>query len=326
MQGLRKRFGPVQALDGLDLNVPVGTICGFLGPNGAGKTTTIRALLGLIRPDEGEVQVLGHQIPTGLVDLRGHVGAIVDQPAVYPPLSGKANLQLVSRMRGTTGQIDEVLDLVGLSEAAQRRTSTYSFGMRQRLALAAALLGEPELLILDEPASGLDPAGQRDLHQILEDIRSRGATLLISSHMLAEVEMLCDYIAIIDRGRLIATGRTADLLGSTAATVTWVVEVSSGQGVNAASTLSAAGLNVTAVDDATVHVEAEDPAWVTYHLGTHGIWLRGLLATAKDLRSLFLELTERQPPQLVDTPSADPEADPEADPDGDPDGDPEAKA
>lgn len=286
--GLVKRYGELAALDGLDLAVPTRSIFGFLGPNGAGKTTTLRALLGLVRPDAGRMQVLGVDVPRRLDSLRGRVGAVVEAPAPYPPLSGRANLRVMADLAGGRGRgdVDAMLELVGLAGAGRKPVSHYSLGMRQRLSLAGALLGRPELLVLDEPANGLDPAGQQALRQVLRGARDGGATLIISSHQLSEVEALCDHVAIIDSGRLLWSGATADLL---ARPRSWRVELGEDDPQRAGAVLTAAGVRV--LSTAPFTVECGDPTFVTRALGESGIWLGGLEPVRVGLEDVFLQLT-----------------------------------
>lgn len=293
IEALHKSFGRLPVLRGLDMEVPEGSICGFLGPNGAGKTTTIRTLLGLVRPDSGSVSVLGHEVPADIVGLRGQVGAVVDRPAVFPPLTGRTNLRVIGDLTGGVpdSRIDALLDLVDLHSAADRKAGTYSHGMRQRLALAGALLAEPSLLVLDEPATGLDPAGQRDLRRILGKCRDGGATVLLSSHLLPEVQMLCDHILIIREGVLIAAGDTDDLLAG-ASGFSWHVEVGTGNEVEACRALASGGLTANQAAPGYLVVDSDDPAAITRILGEAGIWLRGLTPGGADLESLFLRLTD----------------------------------
>jgi len=303
VRALVKHFGDQPALDGLDLDVPAGSIFGFLGPNGAGKTTAIRALLGLLRPDSGTVEVLGSPVPDRLVELRGRVGAVVDQPALYPPLSARANLRVVADMAGAgPGDVDTLLDLVGLASTGKKAVSKFSYGMRQRLALACALVGRPELLLLDEPANGLDPAGQLALRSLLRSVRDSGSTLVISSHLLSEVEQLCDHVAIIDRGRPVWAGRTAQLLDRPRQ---WRVDLGAADPGTAAAALAAAGIRVLAgatvagtsasEQPGVLTVEADDGALVTYTLGMAGIWIRGLEQVRIGLEEIFLQITGNRP-------------------------------
>ena len=211
--GLVKTFGPTRALDGLDLTVEAGEVHGFLGPNGAGKTTTLRMALGLIMPSEGTVELFGRDpIRQGARALEG-VAGFVEAPRFYPYLSARKNLELLAALDGggARERILEVLEIVELSPRAGHRVGGYSHGMRQRLGIAAALLRRPRLLILDEPATGLDPAGMRDMRELIRRLAGEGITVLLSSHQLPEVQELCDRVAIVDRGRVVYEGALADL-------------------------------------------------------------------------------------------------------------------
>jgi ABC-type multidrug transport system ATPase subunit len=211
--GLTRRFGPLVAVDQIDLRVPQGSVYSFLGPNGAGKTTTIRMLLGLIRPHSGKVMVFGSALHRERLSILRRVGSLVEAPSLYPHLTGRENLELIRRMTGgTRAQIDRALSIVRMTQDAHRLVSHYSTGMRQRLGLAVALLNEPELLILDEPTNGLDPAGIHEIRQLICDLpRQSGVTVFVSSHLLNEVEQMAAlveraHIGIIDKGRLIFQG------------------------------------------------------------------------------------------------------------------------
>ena len=219
--GLSKRYGELAAVDGLDLTVDRGELYGFLGPNGAGKTTTIRMALGLIHPTGGRIEVLGSSVTAGRGPLE-RVGALVEEPAFWPYLSGRRNLEAFARagigradIRARLGRIDEVLHTVGLTDAAGKRVKQYSQGMRQRLGIALALLGDPDLLTLDEPTNGLDPSGMREIRELLRRLADRGTTIFISSHLLAEVEVMCDRVGVMARGRLVAEGPPGTLRGTT---------------------------------------------------------------------------------------------------------------
>jgi ABC-type multidrug transport system ATPase subunit len=211
--GLSRRFGSLTAVDSLNLEVPRGSVYGFLGPNGAGKTTTIRLLLGLIRPNTGEVQLFGESLRRRRLALLGRVGALVESPSLYPNLTGRENLEVTRRLvGGNKEQIAHALNLVRLEDAADRRVSGYSNGMRQRLGLALALLSWPELLILDEPTNGLDPAGIQEMRELIVQLPSEyGVTVFLSSHLLAEVEQVATHIGIIQEGRLRFQGTQEDL-------------------------------------------------------------------------------------------------------------------
>jgi ABC-2 type transport system ATP-binding protein len=214
-RGLTKRYGDMVAVDNLDLLVEEGKIFGFLGPNGAGKTTTMRMMLGLIRPTSGEARVLGMDIGTQLPEILARTGSIIENPTFYPYLSGRDNLRAVARLTGVSeGKIPEILELMDLTEAANRKFKTYSLGMKQRLAVGAALLNDPDLLILDEPANGLDPAGIVEMRDLMKRLKHQGHTVLISSHVLHEIEQICDRIAILNHGRIVVQGRVEELLHS----------------------------------------------------------------------------------------------------------------
>jgi ABC-2 type transport system ATP-binding protein len=211
---LSKRYGSRLAVDRLDLTVRQGEIFGFLGPNGAGKTTTIRMLLGLIRPTGGSVELFGQDLAASPAGVLPRVGALIEAPALYGYLSGRANLEvLAGPLRGIPKRrIDEVLSTVDLKERQRDRVRSYSLGMKQRLGVAAAMLNDPDLLVLDEPANGLDPAGVVEMRDLLRSLVARGATVFVSSHVLGEVQQLCDRVAIIARGRLVTEAPVADLV------------------------------------------------------------------------------------------------------------------
>jgi ABC-type multidrug transport system ATPase subunit len=209
--GLTKRFGPTVAVDALDVKVSGGQVYGFLGPNGAGKTTTIRMLLGLIAPSAGRIELLGRRLPDPRAVAR--TGSMIEEPAFYPWMTGRQNLQVLAATGGgcTASEVTRVLSLAGLGDVAARKVKAYSQGMRQRLGIAAAILGRPPLLIIDEPTNGLDPAGIREIRQLLRDLAADGTTVFLSSHLLAEVEQVCDRVAVIVRGRLVDEGAPATL-------------------------------------------------------------------------------------------------------------------
>jgi ABC-2 type transport system ATP-binding protein len=210
--GLTKRYGKIVAVDGFTIRVPQGGVTGFVGPNGAGKTTTIRMLLGLVRPTAGSATVLGRPISKPREYL-SKVGALIESPAFYPPLSGRRNLAVFAALGGQDARrIDEVLDVVGLTARADDPYRTYSLGMKQRLGIAAALLPDPEILVLDEPTNGLDPAGIREMRELLRRLGGSGKTVFVSSHLMAEVQRLCDHLVVIRAGRLVFQGTVQALL------------------------------------------------------------------------------------------------------------------
>ncbi|MBI2918463.1 MAG: ABC transporter ATP-binding protein [Chloroflexi bacterium] len=213
-RGLTKWYGRVLAVDGLSLQVPRGGVFGLLGPNGSGKTTTMAMLLGLVRPTSGTMSLLGQDTDGGHDQALRRVGAIVEAPAFYPYLSGRANLLYFQGIngQGKPQEVDRLLEMVGLAVRANSKFATYSLGMKQRLGIAYALLGDPELLFLDEPTNGLDPAGMAEIRELIRGLGGGGRTVLLSSHLLHEVEQVCDQVAILSKGRLIAQGHVQELL------------------------------------------------------------------------------------------------------------------
>ena len=219
LRGLAKRYRGVLAVDRVDLVIEAGQVYGLLGPNGAGKTTIMRMLLGLIRPTAGEARLFGQPVRPGAPVLR-RVGALVDSPGFVPHLSGLANLELFWRAGKQDlkeAHLEEALAIADLGDAIRRRYRTYSHGMRQRLGIAQALLGRPELLVLDEPTSGLDPQQMREIRELVGRVAARGTTVLLSSHLLSEVEQVCDHVAVMNRGTLVQAGSVSELTGAVSA-------------------------------------------------------------------------------------------------------------
>jgi ABC-2 type transport system ATP-binding protein len=214
LEGMTKRFGARAAVDGLSIEVPEGVVAGFVGPNGAGKSTTLRVLLGLVRPTSGNGFVLGESIDNPASYL-GRVGGLIEGPAFHPALSGQRNLEVLGALAGRSeAEIPELLWQVGLQARAGDAYRTYSLGMKQRLGIAGALLGDPEVLLLDEPSNGLDPAGIREMRELIGSLARAGRTILVSSHLLTEVEQVCDWLIMIDRGHRVFQGPTSNLLAS----------------------------------------------------------------------------------------------------------------
>jgi ABC-2 type transport system ATP-binding protein len=301
-RGLRKTYRSVRGrsvgVEGLDLNVPVGGVHGFLGPNGSGKTTTIRMLLGLVRPDRGTARIFGHEVPRRLPDVVDRVGAIVESPKFFPAFSARRNLRLLADAIGAPrGRVDAVLDEVGLAGRARDRYRTYSLGMKQRLAIAATLLKDPDLLIFDEPTNGLDPAGIREIRQTMRGLADRGKTVLVSSHILGEVEQIADTVSIVARGRLVASGRVADLIGAGGRGGHSVrVRVAPDDLTIATSLLETGGLAVRRDHDALVVEGGLDSGELNRILGERGVWARELVPLQADLESVFLGLTQHESP------------------------------
>ena len=297
-RGLMKSYGTTPALQGLDLTVPRGVVYGFLGPNGAGKTTTIRCLTGLIRPDGGQMELLGQPFTWHDRHRLEHIGSLIESPAFYPNLSGRDNLGVIGSTGAPprAGRVEEVLDLVGLRDRASDKARTYSSGMRQRLAIAAALLSEPQLLVLDEPANGLDPAGIVAMRETLRYLAAQGTTVFVSSHILPEVQQLADVVGIVNHGRLVRQGALDEML-----TQTGHVRVR----VEAADSVAARALLDRVIGADAVWEEAgqaEGDGWITVRvepsragevnraLAQAGIFATGL-DSGSDLETLFLSLT-----------------------------------
>jgi ABC-2 type transport system ATP-binding protein len=292
-RGLVKRYKDVLAVDHIDLNVRSGDVYGFLGPNGAGKTTTLRMVLGLITPTEGHAELFGRDpMRHGAHALDG-VAGFVEAPRFYPYLSGRKNLQLLAALdgNGAAARIDEVLEIVDLAGRARHRVGGYSHGMRQRLGIAAALLRSPRLLILDEPATGLDPAGMRDMRALIRRLTEEGITVLLSSHQLPEVQELCDRVAIVDSGRVVYEGALADLRRQGGAS--YRLRTSDD---NAALELarSQPGVEHASAAEHGLSLQADEQhvGELSLALGAAGIAILALTPELATLEDLFFRLTE----------------------------------
>ncbi len=303
VEGLRKEYrrlrgGTTVAVDGLDLEVPEGGIFGFLGPNGAGKTTTIRCLLGLVRASAGRLTLMGVQVPGRLPTVISRVGSIVETPALFPRFSGRRNLRILARVDGIgRAAVDDVLDRVDLAERADDLVKNYSLGMRQRLGIAAALLKDPALLILDEPANGLDPAGIVEVRELLRRLGAEGRTVFVSSHILNEVQQIADRVAILAHGRLIVAGSVREVLATGGGHGLRVRLRDIGAGAHA---LAAAGITSSTVDGVLhVKVVPQDAERVSRTLAEAGLYVTELRADEVDLETVFLELTGEVPPTGV---------------------------
>jgi ABC-2 type transport system ATP-binding protein len=285
-RGLTKRFGRVRAVDDLSFEVRPGRVTGFLGPNGAGKSTTMRMVLGLVRPTAGSATVLG--LPYGSMERPATaVGAVLEVQSFHPRRTGRNHLRVLAAASGVSdARVDEVLALVDLTDAADRKAGGYSLGMRQRLGLAGALLGDPRVLILDEPANGLDPQGIRWLREFLRRFAENGNAILISSHLLSEMAMMADEVIVIDRGRLVRQGSLADLTAGHAS-----LRVAAADHAALQAALVEAGLQPRVDGDAFV-VTGVDAAIVGRIAATEGIALTQLTAQESTLEDAFLELTE----------------------------------
>lgn len=296
----RWRKRPEHAVRGLDLTVQTGGVFGFLGPNGSGKTTTIRLLLGLVKADSGSMTLLGRAVPQDLPSVIGRVGALVETPLFFPNFSGRRNLALLARASNIPlSRVQDMLELVGLAGRADTRVRTYSLGMKQRLGIAAALLKNPELLILDEPGNGLDAAGIREVRELIRRLGTSGVTVLLSSHQLGEVQQVCDRVAIMCHGQVIASGSVVDLLAERSS---GDVRVRLADPLAGRDVLQQAGFTVTASEDSWRVGGVTDPAEVTRTLSQAGLYLTELSPIAADLESVFLDLTSAAPVTDLATP------------------------
>ncbi|GAA4267036.1 ABC transporter ATP-binding protein [Frondihabitans peucedani] len=293
---LSKSFGRQKAVADLDLAVPSGSVFGFLGPNGSGKTSTIRMLLGLTKASSGEIRMLGRAMPTGLAQVLPRVGALVEGPAFYPFLSGRANLmRLDTADRGAPGatrqaRVDAALDRVGLTHAASKKAHAYSLGMKQRLGIAGALLMPRDLLILDEPSNGLDPQGTREVRSLIGSLAGEGTTIFVSSHLLSEIEQMCSHVAVMSAGRLVAQGTLDELRRQGVQRVT----VSTVDVDEAARVLVGLGLDpAVSGTQVTAELSADSPPPERLNrlLVESGVGVRGFAVAGASLEDRFVDLT-----------------------------------
>jgi ABC-2 type transport system ATP-binding protein len=303
-RGLLKRYGHILAVDHVDLTVQAGDIYGFLGPNGAGKTTGMRMLLGLMRPDDGEVRLFGRDPLRELPEALDGVAGFVESPHFYPYLSGRKNLELFATLDGgdAVERVEEVLETVGLERRARDRVGGYSMGMRQRLGLAVSLLRDPKLLILDEPTNGLDPGGIRDMRGLIRELAEAGMTIFLSSHLLAEVEELCTRVAVIREGRVVYEGSLADLHASTAPRY----RLRTDDQPAARAILDDAAAREVALEGGELIFSADEPAVLelSRRLVEAGLGIAALVPETATLEHLFFELTEgaEHPHRLEEVP------------------------
>lgn len=290
---LQKHFGSVRAVEDVSLAVRRAEVFGFLGPNGAGKTTTISMILGLTHPTMGTVNVLGKPVTPQQSRVLQHIGALVGSPALILPFSARRNLQIMSYLRPDlpSQRINEVLEWVGLRDAAHRRVQDFSTGMKQRLGLAMTLLNRPDLLILDEPTNGMDPAGIHEVRLLLRSLVEQGMTVFLSSHLLHEMELVCDRVAIIQHGHIIAQGAVTELLGR-AQEIVRVRTDNPDQTMQALSSIPDA--YAIHLDAPYVEVQGVSSEVVLYHLVSEGLTPKGVTVSHLDLEKVFLDLTRDQ--------------------------------
>jgi len=304
-RGLTKRFGERTALDGIDLQVPMGSAFGFLGPNGAGKTTIIRTLLGLTHADAGTMAILGHPVPAERSAALKRVGAIVEEPRFHMHLTGRENLRTIAAVRGpeVDARIAPALARVGLSDRADQKVKSYSMGMRQRLGVARCLLADPLLLILDEPTNGLDPGGIQEFREMIRAmVEQEGRTVFISSHLLDEVEKTCDAAAIVDRGKIITQGAISDLADGGSARHELILGVDDADralGVLGASALVAEARRSDEGLRVVLTGELSSAAQINADLVGAGIGVARLEPVRQSLEQRFLEVTSRLDADLV---------------------------
>ncbi len=304
--GLRKEYrslrgGPVVAVDDLDLVVEAGGVHGLLGPDGSGKTTTLRLLLGLARATRGEMRLLGDAVPRRLPSVVSRVGAVVDHPGFLPSATGRRNLRLLAASVGVAdSEVAGLLERVGLQGREDVAYRAYTPGMRQRLAIASTLLRSPELVVLDEPTRGLDPTAVRGVRTVVRELAASGVTVLVTSHVLAEVQQVCDTVSILDSGRLVSSGAVEDLIGRAPAPG---VRVGVDRVHEAITHLTGAGFRVLPEQDGLLYVEsAADPARVTEVLAAHGLFVRELVPDRRDGPEATVAA-----PRSPDSPSTPPE-------------------
>ncbi len=300
IKGLRKTYrsrgGPRRALDGFDMHVEAGQVHGFLGPNGSGKTTTLRTLLGLIRADGGEMRVFGQELPGALSQVVPQVGAIVESPQFFGNFSARDTLSLLCDAGNLPqSRVDWAFELVGLRDRAKERVKTYSLGMKQRLAVASALLKQPRLLILDEPANGLDPGGIREMREMMATLSAGGMTVVLSSHILSEIEIICDNVTIISLGRRVASGPVSEVLAAYSTGQVRVAFESPSDLESAEQVLRAAGIAYQKQNGHFLVSGVDKPASLSRLLADRQLYVAELTPVGVDLESVFLELTGTAP-------------------------------
>ncbi len=298
VDGISKRFGKTQALSGLSLAVPEGSVCGLLGPNGSGKTTAIRILLGLSRADSGSAELLGTTVGgRGFKDVVSRTGSLIEGPALYGRATARQNMRIQARARGLSDDqagIDRLLQLVGLNERANTNARGFSLGMKQRLGLAISLIGDPKMVILDEPTNGLDPSGIVEIRELITRLPQSGVTVLVSSHLLSEVQLMCDRATIINHGSVVADGTMEQILRRAgAAEAGFLVRVAPDEVLKATGILTEIGLSVAEAPGGELAVggRIEDGSQINTLLAGSGIYVSELRKNQPDLEGVFMSLT-----------------------------------
>ncbi len=288
--GLSKNYKKIRAVDGLTMQVPRGVVVGFLGPNGAGKTTTMRILMGLVRPSGGWATMLGVPVDEHTAEIRRRIGTLIESPFFYPTHTGRTNLRIQAKLAGVSDdRVDSALEAVELSGRAKSKYTTYSLGMKQRLGIANALLTDPELMLLDEPTNGLDPAGIVEIRELLRRLTGEGRTIFVSSHLLAEVQQMCDYVIILNRGRQVASGSVSELVAKGRQLMATVPDTKA-----AVDVLKRANFSAVIGDGNRVAIKDADGrgADINRALSEQGIYASELLEQDPSLEQVFLQLTD----------------------------------
>ena len=293
--GLVKRFGTLTASDHVDIEVKRGEVVGLLGPNGAGKSTTIGMVLGLVRPDAGRAEVAGQDVATHREEALAHLGAMLEVTSFWPHLTGRQNLMALAILRGkdAAARVDPLLKRIGLADRAGSKFRTYSLGMRQRLGIASTLLPDPAVVILDEPANGLDPAGQREIRELVRELASEGRGVLLASHLLHEVELVCDRVVVVQKGRIIAAGTIAEITRGGSS-----YEITVAEKERAAEALRRVqGVGEVRLTGAGVEVDAGPDRGheLNRALVEHGLYASAIVPRQNSLEDVFIELTEKEP-------------------------------
>jgi len=296
-QGISKKYRTTQALNDLHLAVPEGSVCGLLGPNGSGKTTAIRVLLGLTRADSGTAELLGTRVGgRGFADVVSRTGSLIEGPALYGRATARQNMKIQARARGfdsAEGGIDDLLKLVGLADRADTNARGFSLGMKQRLGLAIALIGNPKMVILDEPTNGLDPSGIVEIRELIKGLPQSGVTVLVSSHLLSEVQLMCDRATIINHGSVVAEGSMDEILGQTGASGGFMIRVTAEEVPKAYEILADLGLKVFQSPNGELLVEGpvDDGSQINLVLAGSGIYASEIRKNQPDLEKVFMSLT-----------------------------------